>query len=35
MTYYELSRQGRLEVVRTEDVEPLGPFDTTSDHDPS
>ena len=35
MTYYELSGQGRLEVVRTEDVEPLGPFDTTSNHDPA
>ncbi len=35
MTYYELDAQGRLEAVRTEDVEPLGPFDTTSDHDPA
>jgi hypothetical protein len=35
MTYYELDGRGRLEAVRTEDVEPLGPFDTTSDHDPA
>jgi hypothetical protein len=35
MTYYELNRRGRLKVVRTEDVEPLGPFDTTSHHDPA
>jgi hypothetical protein len=35
MSYYELDPRGRLDVVRTEDVPPIGPFDTTSDHDPS
>jgi hypothetical protein len=35
MSYYELDGQGRLGVVRTEEVLPPGPFDTTSDHDPS
>jgi len=35
MSYYELSPVGRLDRVRTEAVPPLGPFDTTSDHDPS
>ena len=35
MTYYELDRHGRLGAVRAEQVPPVGPFDTTSDHDPS
>ena len=35
MSYYELDPRGRLDVVRTEDVPPVGPFDTTSEHDPS
>jgi len=35
MAYYELNGQGRLEVTRTEEVPPPGPFDTTGDHDPS
>jgi hypothetical protein len=35
MSYYELDGKGRLDVVRTEDVPPIGPFDTTSAHDPS
>ena len=35
MSYYELDERSRLTVVRTEEVEPLGPFDTTSDHDPA
>jgi hypothetical protein len=35
MTYYRLSGTGRLNAVRTEDVEPVGPFDVTRDHDPS
>jgi Cysteine dioxygenase type I len=35
MSYYELDLRGRLDVVRTEDVPPIGPFDTTSAHDPS
>ena len=35
MSYYELSPVGRLDRVRTEAVPPLGPFDVTSDHDPS
>jgi hypothetical protein len=35
MTYYAVDRQGRLGVLRTEQVPPVGPFDTTSDHDPS
>jgi hypothetical protein len=35
MTYYRLDGHGRLEAGRTEDVVPVGPFDTTSDHDPS
>jgi predicted metal-dependent enzyme (double-stranded beta helix superfamily) len=35
MSYYRLDPRGRLDVVRTEDVPPVGPFDTTSDHDPS
>jgi Cysteine dioxygenase type I len=35
MTYYELDHQGRLVVARSEAVAPVGPFDTTGDHDPS
>ena len=35
MTYYELLASGRLEAVRTERIEPVGPFDVTRDHDPS
>ncbi len=35
MSYYGLSAAGRLDRVRTEEVPPLGPFDATSDHDPS
>jgi hypothetical protein len=35
MSYYRLDGSGRLGVVRTESVPALGPFDTTSDHDPS
>jgi NAD(P)H-dependent flavin oxidoreductase YrpB (nitropropane dioxygenase family) len=35
MSYYELDLRGRLDVVRAEDVPPIGPFDTTSEHDPS
>jgi hypothetical protein len=35
MAYYEMHAQGRLEVVRTEQVPPPGPFDTTSVHDPT
>jgi len=35
MSYYELDAAGRLDRVRTEAVPPLGPFDATSDHDPS
>jgi hypothetical protein len=35
MTYYELLASGRLEAVRTEPIEPVGPFDVTRDHDPS
>lgn len=35
MSYYDLDRRGRLELTRVEHPQPLGPFDTTSDHDPS
>jgi hypothetical protein len=35
MSYYDLTAEGRLERLRTESVPPLGPFDATSDHDPS
>jgi hypothetical protein len=35
MSYYRLSSTGRLQSVRTERVEPVGPFDSTRDHDPS
>jgi hypothetical protein len=35
MRYYDLGHGGRLEVMRTEQVESPGPFDTTGNHDPS
>ena len=35
MTYYELDRRGRLGATRVEELEPVGPFDTTATHDPS
>ncbi len=35
MSYYDLSAEGRVDRLRTESVPPLGPFDATSDHDPS
>jgi hypothetical protein len=35
MSYYQLEPDGGVRVVRTEDVPPVGPFDVTSDHDPS
>ncbi len=35
MSYYRLDGSGRLGVVRTEAVPAVGPFDTTSEHDPS
>jgi hypothetical protein len=35
MSYYRLDRRGRLGVMRTESVPPVGPFDTTGDYDPS
>jgi predicted metal-dependent enzyme (double-stranded beta helix superfamily) len=35
MHYYQLNSDGRLEEVRVEYVAPVGPFDTTADHDPS
>jgi hypothetical protein len=35
MTYYRLDRTGRLATVRSERIPPVGPFDTTSEHDPS
>lgn len=35
MSYYRLDGSGRLGVVRTESVPPVGPFDTTSEYDPS
>jgi hypothetical protein len=35
MTYYEMDQFGRLGSTRTEEVTPIGPFDTTSVHDPS
>jgi hypothetical protein len=35
MSYYRLSPTGRLQTVRTEIVEPVGPFDVTRAHDPS
>jgi predicted metal-dependent enzyme (double-stranded beta helix superfamily) len=35
MRYYQLSPTGRLQAVRTEHVDPVGPFDVTRAHDPS
>ncbi len=35
MTYYRLDGQGRLGAVRTEQVPPVRPLDTTCGHDPS
>jgi hypothetical protein len=35
MSYYQLAPTGRLQAVRTETVEPVGPFDVTRAHDPS
>jgi hypothetical protein len=35
MSYYQLSPTGRLQAVRTETVDPVGPFDVTRAHDPS
>jgi predicted metal-dependent enzyme (double-stranded beta helix superfamily) len=35
MTYYRLGPDGLLTAVRTEEPDPIGPFDTTSEHDPS
>lgn len=35
MNYYRLSSTGRLDQVRRERVEPVGPFDVTRAHDPS
>lgn len=35
MSYYQLSAAGRLDEVRRERVEPVGPFDVTRAHDPS
>lgn len=35
MSYYRLSLTGRLQSVRTERVEPVGPFDSTRAQDPS
>ncbi len=35
MSYYELRPGGSLDRVRTDEVPPVGPFDATSDHDPS
>jgi hypothetical protein len=35
MHYYELEPGGRLGLVGTEEVPPVGPFDLTSAHDPS
>lgn len=35
MSYYEMDERGRLAVVRTEEISPPGPFDSTGDHDPS
>ena len=35
MSYYEMDGRGRFGVVRTEEISPPGPFDSTSDHDPS
>lgn len=35
MTYYQLEESGRLNALRSEVVEPIGPFDVSRDHDPS
>ena len=35
MSYYRLSPTARLQAVRTEYVDPIGPFDVTRAHDPS
>ena len=35
MSYYELRPRGRLHRVRSDTGPPVGPFDATSDHDPS
>lgn len=35
MTYYRLDEDGGLAPVRTEELTPVGPFDTTGEHDPS
>ncbi len=35
MTYYDLGPEGRLGIIGTEAIPPLGPFDVTADHDPS
>jgi hypothetical protein len=35
MTFYELDRGGRLAALRTELIDPVGPFDVTRRHDPS
>jgi hypothetical protein len=35
MSYYGLDDHGRIGVVRSEVVPAIGPFDVTSDHDPS
>jgi predicted metal-dependent enzyme (double-stranded beta helix superfamily) len=35
MSYYRLGDRGRLDTVRTEFIEPVGPFDVTRNHDPS
>jgi hypothetical protein len=35
MTYFRLDERGALTPVRTEELAPVGPFDTTSEHDPS
>jgi hypothetical protein len=35
MTYYALGPEGRLGIIGTQAIPPLGPFDVTADHDPS
>jgi hypothetical protein len=35
MSYYRLNPRGQFGVIRTETIPPVGPFDSTSDHDPS
>jgi predicted metal-dependent enzyme (double-stranded beta helix superfamily) len=34
MSFYRVTGGGRLEVVRTDQVTPVGPFDTAGAHDP-